>query len=43
MAHPVFISYARDASAEHARALHEALGGRTAFLDTEDIEIGERF
>lgn len=43
MPHPVFISYARDASADHARALHDALGGRTAFLDTEAIPPGERF
>ncbi|HEU4559770.1 MAG TPA: toll/interleukin-1 receptor domain-containing protein [Longimicrobium sp.] len=40
---PVFISYARDASREHARALHQALGGRTAFLDTDAIALGERF
>lgn len=41
--HPVFISYARDASREHANALHEALGGETAFLDTDAITIGARF
>src|SRR4051812_30006631 len=41
--HPVFISYARDASREHALALHGALGGRTAFLDTDAIALGERF
>jgi hypothetical protein len=40
---PVFISYARDASREHALALHRALGGRTAFLDTDAIALGERF
>ncbi|HEX9939307.1 MAG TPA: toll/interleukin-1 receptor domain-containing protein [Longimicrobium sp.] len=40
---PVFISYARDASREHALALHGALGGRTAFLDTDAIALGERF
>jgi tetratricopeptide (TPR) repeat protein len=43
MSHPVFISYARDASREYALKLHEALGGRTTFLDTEAIELGERF
>jgi tetratricopeptide (TPR) repeat protein len=43
MTQPVFISYARDASREHAQALHAALGGQTAFLDTADIEPGERF
>lgn len=43
MTHPVFISYARDASREPALALHQALGGRTAFLDTEAISLGERF
>jgi hypothetical protein len=43
MSQPVFISYARDASRDKAEALHKALGGRTAFLDTEDIAPGERF
>ncbi|HEX2208813.1 MAG TPA: toll/interleukin-1 receptor domain-containing protein [Longimicrobium sp.] len=43
MPQPVFISYARDASRAQAEALHEALGGRTAFLDTVGIEPGERF
>jgi hypothetical protein len=43
MTQPVFISYARDASREHAEALHQALGQRTAFLDTQDIATGERF
>lgn len=43
MTHPVFISYARDASRDKAQALHNALGGRTAFLDTEVIAPGERF
>ena len=43
MTQPVFISYARDASREHAQALHKALGERTAFLDTQDIATGERF
>ncbi|HET7462528.1 MAG TPA: tetratricopeptide repeat protein [Longimicrobium sp.] len=41
--HPVFISYARDASREQALALHRALGGRTAFLDTDSVALGERF
>lgn len=43
MSQPVFISYARDASRDKAEALHNALGGRTAFLDTADIALGERF
>lgn len=43
MTQPVFISYARDTSREHAEALHRALGERTAFLDTQDIATGERF
>ena len=43
MSQPVFISYARDASRDKANALHNALGGRTAFLDTADIAPGERF
>ncbi|WP_420128350.1 tetratricopeptide repeat protein [Longimicrobium sp.] len=43
MSQPVFISYARDASRDKAQALHHALGGRTAFLDTADIAPGERF
>src|SRR5688500_20137694 len=43
MPHPVFISYARNASREHALALHKALGGRTAFLDTDAIPLGESF
>jgi tetratricopeptide (TPR) repeat protein len=43
MSQPVFISYARDASRDKAEALHKALGGRTAFLDTADIAPGERF
>jgi len=39
MGHPVFISYARDASHAHVEALYEALGGKEglAFLDTSDI------
>jgi tetratricopeptide (TPR) repeat protein len=42
---PVFISYARVESRDEARALYEELGGREgpAFLDTEDIELGEQF
>lgn len=43
LAFPVFISYARQASRAHALALHRALGGGVAFLDTEEIEQGERF
>lgn len=43
MTHPVFISYARDASRDKAQALHRALGGDVAFLDTDDIASGERF
>lgn len=43
MSQPVFISYARDASRDKAEALHNALGGRTAFLDTADISLGESF
>jgi tetratricopeptide (TPR) repeat protein len=43
MAHPVFISYARKASRPHAEDLHKALGARTAFLDSDAIEIGDRF
>jgi tetratricopeptide (TPR) repeat protein len=41
--HPVFISYARATSTEHARALHAALGGPDglAFLDESDIHAGE--
>src|SRR5512147_1135127 len=42
MQRPVFISYARRASATHAEALHRALNG-AAFLDTTDIEAGEQF
>ncbi len=43
--HEVFISYARRASREHAVALHDALAaaGIAAFLDTDDIEDGDRF
>lgn len=40
---PVFISYARNASRDHAVALHEILGDEVAFLDTEGIGDGDRF
>lgn len=46
MPHPVFLSYARAASRSYAQAVYEALGGAEeglAFLDTEDIELGDRF
>lgn len=45
MPFPVFISYARRTSRDYAEALHAALGGKhsKAFLDTSDIELGERF
>jgi hypothetical protein len=45
MTKPVFISYARRASATHALALHAALGGEDglAFLDTAEIENGQQF
>jgi hypothetical protein len=43
MPRPVFISYARSASRAQAGALHEALGGETAFLDTSDIELRTQF
>ena len=45
MPFPVFISYARRTSRDYAEALHAALGGKNgeAFLDTSDIELGERF
>jgi hypothetical protein len=43
MAKPVFISYARKASRDHAVALHQALGSDIAFLDSEDIALDERF
>ena len=38
MIRPVFISYARGASAEHAQALAATLGG-LAFLDTDAIAM----
>ncbi len=41
---PVFISYARKASREGAEQLHQALEkDGLAFLDSSDIELGERF
>jgi tetratricopeptide (TPR) repeat protein len=40
---PVFISYSRKTSAAPAKALRDALGAETCFLDTEDIEIGDSF
>jgi tetratricopeptide (TPR) repeat protein len=40
---PVFISYARKTSAAPAKALRDALGADTCFLDTEDIELGDSF
>lgn len=42
MSHPVFISYARSTSRQHAEALHRELGELT-FFDTSDIEAGEQF
>ena len=42
MAHPVFISYARTTSRQHAEALYRELGS-LAFFDTSDIETGEQF
>ncbi len=43
----LFISYRRDDSAGHARALHEALarefGHERVFIDVDDIAIGQRF
>jgi hypothetical protein len=44
-AKPVFNPYARRGAVEHARALHDALGGQTgdAFLDTSDLDVGEVF
>jgi hypothetical protein len=43
MSPPVFISYARKTSRPFAEELHRALGAETAFLDTSDIEAGDRF
>jgi tetratricopeptide (TPR) repeat protein len=43
MPHDVFISYARDASRPNAEALHKALGPDVAFLDTEEIGVGDPF
>jgi len=42
MSYPVFISYARTTSRQHAEALHHELG-ELSFLDTSDIEAGEQF
>lgn len=42
MSHPVFISYARSTSRQHAEALHRELGN-LSFFDTSDIETGEQF
>lgn len=42
MAHPIFISYARIASAAEAEALAERLG-ELAFLDTGAIDDGDEF
>ncbi|MEN0067778.1 MAG: TIR domain-containing protein [Myxococcota bacterium] len=42
-AHPVFLSYARRSSLEAARTLAGRLGDDTAFLDTEDVALGETF
>jgi len=43
----LFISYRRDDSAGHARALHEALarefGHERVFIDVDDIAVGQRF
>jgi hypothetical protein len=45
MKHPVFISYAQQANAEQALALHEALGGQEglAFLDKPGVQPESRF
>lgn len=43
MSPPVFISYARKTSRPFAEQLHTALGPDEAFLDTSDIEAGDRF
>ena len=42
MSYPVFISYARASSADHARALKARLGD-LAFLDTDAIDDGDVF
>ncbi|MEO8326006.1 MAG: toll/interleukin-1 receptor domain-containing protein [Nitrospirota bacterium] len=42
MSHPVFISYARSTSRQHAEALYRELE-ELAFFDTSDIETGEQF
>jgi tetratricopeptide (TPR) repeat protein len=45
VAYPVFISYSRRTSLDHASKLHAALGGEggLAFLDTSDIALGSSF
>ena len=42
MCHPVFVSYARSASATQAKALADKLGD-LAFLDTGDVDDGDQF
>lgn len=43
MRQKVFISYARQSSSREAKALQEALGAGTAFMDVSDIETGATF
>ena len=43
MSRAVFLSYARKSSDAHALALHAALGSDHTFLDTSDIEAGNKF
>jgi tetratricopeptide (TPR) repeat protein len=43
VSHAVFLSYARSTSRTSARALHDAFGGDTCFLDTDDLDLGEEF
>ena len=43
MGKPVFISYARRASRNVALRLYAALGAEQVFLDSENIEDGDRF
>jgi hypothetical protein len=42
-AKPVFLSYARRTAGSAARAVHEELGKEICFIDTEDIEVADRF
>lgn len=42
MSPPVFISYARKTSREHAEALWRALGEKESFLDSSNLEAGDR-